>query len=259
MTRLSPSLLVGALLAVGALSCGDVPTLPEGIAYISGVIMPSPAVALGDTLRDSLGRAAPLRIHAIGINGDTVVVTPTFVVTTVPGKSATVSPAGFVVGDSLRTVQIVGRVGERLQTPNAPLEVVLQPDSLGATTTRAKITGTPGALLGTSEALTVTVTSGAGTTRTGVRGIIVRYRIAQWFPAAAQFPDTTLVLLDESNRYQGADGRLSVDTTDGSGNASRRVRALTAGYDSLEVLATANDLRGMPLRGSPLRFIVTSR
>ena len=50
-SALSPVVLAGVTLAVVALACGEVPTLPGGIAYISPVILPAPAVALGDTLR----------------------------------------------------------------------------------------------------------------------------------------------------------------------------------------------------------------
>ena len=50
------------------LSCGEVPTLASGIAYISAVELPSQVVIAGDTLRDSLGRAAPLRVRAFDKN-----------------------------------------------------------------------------------------------------------------------------------------------------------------------------------------------
>jgi hypothetical protein len=248
------------MLAVAALSCGEVPTLPEGIAYISTILLPSPAVALGDTLRDSTGVATPIRVYGIGNGGDTIPVTPTFVVTTVPGKGIRLSPSGFVVGDSVRTVQIVGQVGTRLQTPPAPLDVVLQPDSITATANlRSVLTATGTELLATSTPLSVSVTSGNGAARAGVRSIIVRYRVSRWFPASFVFPDTTLVLLDDAGRYQGTDGRVSGDTTDASGGAGRRVRTLPVGYDSIEITASANNLKGVPLRGSPVRFTITTK
>jgi len=257
---LAPRVLAAAACAVAALSCGDVPTLPEGIAYISSVILPSPAVALGDTLRDSTGKAAPLRLFGIGKGGDTIVVSPTFVVTTVPGKGITVSPANFVIGDSLRTVQLVGQVGSRLQTPPTAIDVVRQPDSIAASsaaTTKLPTSGTD--LLVTSDALSVIVTSGGGAARAGVRSIVVRYAISRWYPSTFVFPDTTLVLLDDGNRFQGTDGRRSADTTDASGSASRRVRTLPLGFDSVEVLVSANNLKGVPLRGSPVRFTITTK
>ena len=257
---LFPALLAGAAIVGGALSCGEVPTLPDGVAYISSVILPSPAVALGDTLRDSTGKVAPLRLYGIGIAGDTIrTITPVFVVTTVPGTGVRITASDLVIGDSMRTVQIVGQVGTRLQTPPVPLDVVYQPDSIAASSgTAARFpvpaTGEVTAAVG----LGVTVTSAAGGTRAGVKSIIVRFAVTQVFPAGAPVPDTTLVLIDDSNRFVGT-GRTAVDTTDGSGNASRRIRAVPFGFDSVEVTAAANTLKGVALKGSPIRFVVTTK
>ena len=263
---LSPALLVGGAIAVVALACGDVPTLPDGVAYITPVILPAPAVARGDTLRDSTGKVAPIVIYGIDNDGDTVkTLAPKFIVTTVPGKSVTVTTANLVLGDSVRAAQIVGRVGERLQTPPVVLNVVWQPDSIAAATN----TTAPFPAIATGEtssnvALGVGVTSGAnlpteGTTRAAVPGIIVRYEVTRVFPASSTIPDTTLVLIDESNRFQLPTGRTAVDTTDASGNASRRIRAIPFGFDSVEITASANNLRGIKLKGSPIRFVVTTK
>jgi hypothetical protein len=257
---LSRRVLVGAGLIVAALSCGEVPTLPDGIAYITSVLLPSPAVAVGDTLRDSTGKATPIRIYGIGNKGDTIAgVTPTFVVTTVPGKSVHITDAGYVIGDSVRTAQIVGQVGTRLQTPPVPIDVVRQPDSIAASTAGpVKLPDPVGKeVLVTSGPLQVTVMSGAA--KTAVKSIIVRYRVARWFPATFTFPDTSLVLLDDNGHTQGPDGRSATDTTDASGSASRKVRTLSLGFDSLEITASANNLKGVPLRGSPVHFIVTTK
>jgi hypothetical protein len=261
---LSPRALVCAGLVVAGFACGDVPTLPDGIAYISTVILPSPAVAIGDTLRDSTGKATPIHVFGIGQNGDTITsVAPRYVITSVPGKSVHLSAGDFVIGDSVRTAQIVGQIGSRLQTPPVPLDVVQQPDAIAPTTaTTSKFLDlVSGEAFNLSEALGVTVTSGAGATRAGVRSIIVHFAVSKLFPATATFPDTTLVLLDDSNRFVSPDGRVSVDTTDASGNASRKLRALLfgSGADSVEVTASATNLRGVPLSGSPIRFIVTSK
>jgi len=260
---LSPRALVGAAFGIVALSCGEVPTFPDGIAYISAVLLPAPAVALGDTLRDSLGVATPIRVVAIGVNGDTIPgITATFVVTTVPGKSLSVGETGYVVGDSVRSAQVVARVGDRLQTPPALLEVVRQPDSLAPTsaTTMTRIGEiATGEVFATSSPLAVLVSTGATATRSPVRGIIVRYAITKIFPESAPIPDTTVVLIDDANRFIGATGRSGADTTDVSGNASRRVRAVPFGFDSVEIRASANDLKGVPLRGSPIRFVVTTK
>jgi hypothetical protein len=255
--------LAGTTLAVVALACGEVPTLPGGIAYISPVILPAPAVALGDTLRDSMGVVTPIRVFGIGSDGDTVrTIEPVFVVTTVPGKSVRITPTYLVIGDSIRTAQIVGQVGSRLQTPPASLDVVNQPDSVAASS--ALSARFPAA---TATEVTSTLTLGVSVTsppvgaapRAGVKSIIVRYQVTRVFPAAATIPDTTLVLIDDAGRFRLPTGRASTDTTDAAGTASRRIRAIPLGFDSVEISASANNLRGVPLKGSPIRFMATTK
>ena len=262
-TFLSPAVLAGAALVAVALACGEVPTLPLGVAYISPVILPAPAVALGDTLRDSLGKVTPLKVYGIDNAGDTVAgLTPLFVVTTVPGKSVHLTPTNLAIGDSIRTATIVGQVGTRLQTPGALLDVVRQPDSIAASSAATARFPAPatGAVTSTVPlAVSVTSPPTATVARTGVRSIIVRYVVTRIFPAAASIPDTTLVLVDESGRFRLPTGRESRDTTDAAGGASRQIRAIPLGFDSVEISVTANNLRGIPLKGSPIRFVVTTK
>ena len=258
-----PAALAGAVLAVAGLACGEVPTLPGGVAYISPVILPSPAVALGDTLRDSLGRVSPINVYGIDNAGDTIrTIDPVFIVTTVPGRSVHITTTDLVIGDSVRTAQIVGQVGTRLQTPPALLDVVLQPDSIAASSaTTSRFPAPTAAEVSSTVTLGVSVTSpptGAAA-RAGVKSIIVRYLVTRIFPAAASIPDTTLVLLDDAGRFQLPTGRSSVDTTDAAGGASRRVRAIPLGFDSVEVSASATNLKGVPLKGSPIRFMATTK
>ena len=260
------SLVVGAALAVVGLACGEVPTLADGVAYISSIILPSPAVAKGDTLRDSTGKVAPIVIYGINNAGDTVrTIAPRYIVTTVPGPSVTVTAANLVIGDSVRAVQIVGRLGDRLQTPPAALNVVWQPDSIAAAT---NVSSTfPALATGETTStvtLGVTVTSGANvagtnTTRATVPSIIVRYAVTRVFPASSTIPDTTLVLIDDAGRFQLPTGRATVDTTDATGNASRRIRSIPFGFDSVEITASSNNLKGVPLKGSPIRFLVKTK
>jgi len=56
MRSLAPRILVACAASVVALSCGDVPTLADGIAYISPIVLPSMAehvVAVCSTARAS--------------------------------------------------------------------------------------------------------------------------------------------------------------------------------------------------------------
>jgi hypothetical protein len=167
-----------------------------------------------------------------------------------------------VIGDSIRTAQIVGQVGSRLQTPPASLDVVNQPDSVAASS--ALSARFPAA---TATEVTSTLTLGVSVTsppvgaapRAGVKSIIVRYQVTRVFPAAATIPDTTLVLIDDAGRFRLPTGRASTDTTDAAGTASRRIRAIPLGFDSVEISASANNLRGVPLKGSPIRFMATTK
>jgi hypothetical protein len=253
--------LVGAALCVVGLACGDVPTLEGGIAFISPVILPSPAVAFGDTLRNEAGVVAPLRVFAIGNAGDTIEsVEPTFIVTTVPGKSVTILPNNLVFGDSVRTATIVARVGTRLQTPPASLNVVFQPDSMAAGSPTTATFPLPNVGEATSSVpLSVNITSVGSGTRTGVQSIIVRYVITTIYPVGTPVPDTTVVLVDDQNRFTPPNGLFSVDTTDASGNAQRRIRAVPFGFDSVAIVVSANNLKGVPLPGGPIRFVVSTK
>lgn len=247
MRMLGSRLMAAAAALVAAIACGEVPTSADGIAFITPVVLPSLAVTAGDTLRDSLGRVAPLRVYAIGANNDTITATPSFLVTSLPA-GVTISPTGIVVAlDSPRTVQIIGRIGDRLQTTAAVLEVVAQPDSAARTGTVDSL-----ALATASSPLQVTVTGLRRGTRVPVRGIIVRYQITNVYPSRAVDPK-------EFFFSAGLRGDLTraVDTTDASGVASRSVTSSVAtGVDSVVVQATVTSLRNTRLGGSPVRFVL---
>ena len=228
--------LSGLVLAAATLSCGEVPTLDEGIAYISPIILPAPAVAIGDTLRDSLGVAAPLRIAAFGRNDDPLPDPVATFLPTVAPSPISISGAGIVTASdtvsAVRTVQVVGRVGNKLQTTQASLLVVPQPDSL-----RVTVTG-----LNTAR------------TRVTVPGIVVRYRVAGVYGPGR---DTAAVFLTLDGRTASRpDSLVAIDTTDASGLASRTLVAAGKGVDSVIVIVRARSLKNVPLKGDSLRFVL---
>ena len=90
------TLALGALSVMCALSCGEVPTLDQGIAYISPIILPSPAVAVGDQLRDSVGNVVPLRIEAFGRNDERLPDPAATFLTTVLPSPITIGADGIV-------------------------------------------------------------------------------------------------------------------------------------------------------------------
>ncbi len=246
MRFLSPRVLAACAAAVIAVSCGDIPTFADDIAYISPILFPSSAIAAGDTLRDSLGRVMPIRVLAFSPTDDTVAATATYLVTSPLPALVTISPAGIVVAaDTIRSVDIVGRVGERLQTTSGRLEIVAQPDSIARTGTLDSLVA-----LQPSSALQVNVSASRRGARVPVPGIVVRYQITALVPARTV--DAREFFFQIGQR---GDLTRSVDTTDASGNASRAIIATAPqGTESVEVLASAKSLRGVELPGSPVRF-----
>jgi hypothetical protein len=248
MSTSASRLLAATAAGILALSCGEVPTLDGGIAYITPIRLPAPAIAAGDTLRDSTGAVVPLQVLAYN-SSDQVVsgTTATFVVA--PADTGVhIAASGVVsVSDSLRTVQIVGRVGERLQTVAASLEVVVQPDTMAASGTVDSLR-----LATASSALQVAITGLRKGARVASKGIIVRYRITGTTPARTV--DPTYFFFSDG---LAGDLTRAVDTTDASGLTSRAIIASdVTGLTSIQVEASANSLRGTPLRGSPVKFSI---
>lgn len=239
-----------------ALACGEVPTLADGIAFLAPIELPAPAVALGDTLRDSLGRVTPLRVVAFDRDNNRLPsVTATFVVIAAPA-GVRVSPVGIVTAqDSAGTLRLVARVGDRLQTTETTLLVVPQPDSIAITGTPPDSVASPGI----SAAMQVTVTGIRRGSRVPVQGIVVRYQITR-VGSSTSVDSTRFRLLDETNNSLRRDPRLAVDTTNSAGVAERRLTVVTGQRgDSVRVLVTATSLRGAALRGSPLAFSIPIR
>ena len=89
-----------------------------------------------------------------------------------------------------------------------------------------------------------------------VNGILVRYRIDSLRPRSA--PAGSAILTNAAGVANRPDSTVAVDTTKGSGSASRSVllRAGT-GVDTVFVSASARRLRdATPLAGSPVRLII---
>lgn len=244
---------------VAATSCGDVPTLESGIAYIT-FTLPSPAVGVGDVLRDSLGNPAPLRILAFDRSGNEVPVSSvSWLATPVPiGNGVTVDANGVVkAGDTTATVQIVGRVGDRLQTTPATLLVVPQPDSIAATTPADTIAIRD---LPALDTMRVTVTGLYKGARTPVQGVIVHYHIDSLYQSAGA--QGYAVLTHASGVIPRPDSTTVVDTTKSTTTGPSSTATLVAagsGLDSVVVRVRASRFNGQPLPGSPVRFVLRRR
>lgn len=248
----------GAALVAGgvALGCGDVPTLQDGVAYISAIELPLPAVAAGDTLRDSLGRVAPLRVRAFGRDSQEITGLEVSFLPTVLPAGVTIDGNGILVArDTVGSVQIVGRVGDRLQTTIATLQIV--PDPTKIARPDGYQAGDTSLALPALRPIPVTVTGVYRGATTTVNGIIVRYRIDSLRPRS--LPSGTAILANAAGAALRPDSTIAVDTTKSGGTASRSVLIRAGGgVQSVFVSVSARRLRdGTPLAGSPVRVVVS--
>ncbi len=136
------------------------------------------------------------------------------------------------------SLQLVGRVGDRLQTPLATLLVVPQPQSIGRPA--GFEAGDTAFTSAAPKALPVTVTGTFKGASTPVNGIIVRYKIDSLVPATG-----SAILLNASGLIMRPDSTAAVDTTKNAGNATSTVVPLPgSGVAKVYVSASARRLDG---------------
>jgi hypothetical protein len=252
MTLISPR-RAGVCAAIALLlACGEVPTFADGIASISAVELPSLVVGAGDVLRDSTGAKAPLKVEAFDISGGIIAGVPvTFIVTPVDTGIHIDANGYLTASDSIRTVHIVARVGDRLQTTQAVLNVVPIPDQVLGTGTTDPLVGFPA-----KGPLQVTVSGTRKDTRAPTQGVVVAYQILSVNGNKAVDP-VRVFLVDDQNIPLRDTPTAAVDTTDASGIAKRFVVVSdTTGINTVEVRATARPLRGETLTGNPVTFTI---
>ena len=210
--------VVFAAMAVAA--CFGIETPPGGIAAISPVVPPSPSVVREDTMRDSTGAAAPLRVYAFTSGGDTIRgLVPRF---TVLGTALHIANDSFVVGDTVRdSVRIVADIGSEkspIQTPPFGIPVTVPPDRISAPTgdtTRIEWTFDPTLKdsLQWSDPLSVTL---LGPGDSAVVGFLTDYTITT--PLVARGTAPSAFIAASQIRVPG-----TRDTTDATGTAGRTV------------------------------------
>lgn len=239
-------------LAAGTASCIALSVDPNALASLEFIATTNPSVVAGDTLRDTLGVAEPLRARAYG--GD--------------GKEIADAPVTFVATDTFVTIAngnlLVGRTGVRgtgkvyavvggLQSLVRSVEVIPRPDSIapnGASIdTVSYRLPTTGSTTDSSMKVGFIVRSGTST----VNAVRVKFEILRGGAPLALGDTNTYALI-------GPQGRVStVDTTDGTGIVSRtlRVRTLagTVLRDTIVVRANAT-IGGAALKGAPALFTI---
>jgi hypothetical protein len=245
-----PTLALGLLLGCEA-PVGSAGTL-NAIEF-SGI--PFPAIIVGDTLRDSLGVAAPLQ--ATAYDGRGAVIPDAEFRFLSPDTGVTISPTGYVTTTRQSGVIRVFASSGTLQSARRSIVVTPRPDTVSAT-------GAP--------RLTLDYVLPDGSANlTGDIGIAVRHRSAPTAPLGnvVGWPvrwrlvyrgdtlaptDTTLAVLQSSAGRRGV-----FDTTSTSGTSVRRLRVfsnrLPVPTDSVEVVAEVRR-HGRPVAGSPVRFWV---
>jgi hypothetical protein len=260
MTRVTARLLTLCALAGAAAvgSCTDINVAAGHVASLSFDSLPSPAVLAGDTLRDSLGRAAPLRAVAFNGAGDAIADPEIQYIALDTG--VTIGTGNFLVSQrrsgSVRLVANTSSVQSAIKT----LLVARQPDTVVVTgklrdtlnyVVPDNVASNTSAALGV-KVLTRDTTGGI----TATQGWIVSYQA--FHAGAAIAPGDTAVAFLVGNGTQ----RTWIDTTGADGSASRNVRiqpiGITTVPDSVVVIATVR-YRGAAVRGSPVRFVIFVR
>lgn len=230
-------------------SCRDIPAPDNGILSISGILLPSPGLVAGDTMRDSTGLAAPLRLIAFAASGQPIDPQPVPVFVALD-TGALVSGQWLIGSREGSSVRIVGGVGS-LQSQVAIVKVTLSPDTIAAadstqhTKTYTLVAGDT--VVNSAELATRVVHR--GTTDSGVEAVIVRYTIARAPPGNGMGPTVVLVSGNASSAR---------DTTDAGGRASRvarlRLATLTSAAPETTAVSATASYRGRAL--GTVQFIV---
>ena len=240
-----------ALAAVAVvLACGTVPTFSDNIASVSAIELPSLVVIAGDTLRDSTGKAAPLQVQSFDIAGNPIAgVAPVYVVTPVDAGIHIDANGFLTASDSIRVVHIVARIGDRIQTTQAQVNVVPLPSQVAGAGTTDPLVGFPA-----KGPLQVTVTGPRGSTVAPTQGVVIAYQIVTVNGSGIVNP-AKVFLVDDQNVPLRNTPTAAVDTTDASGIATRFVIVSdTTGISTVEIRATARPLKGEMLTGNPVTF-----
>ena len=240
---------VALLPCLGA--CNDINTNPNAVVAVSLDSIASPSVVAGDTLRDTLGVVRPLRGTAYNYRNDPIADFPVKYRAIDPGLRVD-TLTGLVIGDTARTISVrLLADAAGLQTQPIQLFVVPKPyQVIGVNTLDSVVYSLRDSSSIRSPALTVRVLpQDTLTTTVPIQGYLVSYAIQ---PLAAS--DTVWAQL-----VNASNSPWRVDTTGISGTAGQTVLIhpvlLPALTDSVVVLATVK-YRGVPLVGSPVRFVL---
>lgn len=210
---------------VWASSCRDMPAPEGGVLSLSGIQLPLPGVVVGDSMRDSLGVVAPLRVIAYGADGRPV--DPQPLASFVALDTGAHLEGAFLVGDDAgTTVRLRGTV-EGLQTQVATVLVTLRPDTIVAADStrhvRRFLLTTQDSVINSAD-LNVIVQNRNGTAVASVDAVIVRYSIVRALPESPGKGPTIMLM--------SGNVPSSRDTTSGGGRAARVARLRNGSFSS---------------------------
>lgn len=218
-----------------------------------------PSVVAGDTLRDSLGRAAPL--HAVGLNSAGAVVSrPSFRYIALD-SGVSIDTSGYITAQAPNgSVRIVASVNgfqsiAKTLLISRPPGLVVAVGALRDTVFYALVDNPAVNVSPSLSVKIVTRDTAGGIGFTG--GWLVSYQ-AFFHGVVLSQKDTTVATLwdDQTNP-------TTLDTTDAtSGSAARRLRIRPVGLptaaESLLVVATVK-YKGVAIPGSPVRWVIVTR
>ena len=250
--------LVVFAMAVACTEVGTDPSVPVAIEIDPPTL---PAIAVGDTLRDTLGVVAPIVARALNSRNEVIPGAPiTFVALPNDSILDVDAETGIVVGNVVGLADVVAQVAG-LQSVRLPIRVTNRPDTVF---TDSVLVDSVRYGIGDDTARTLPVTVMGRVTVDGRDTLIAvphwraRYTITSPADLAENTDTTRVYMANESNRLS------RVDTTGANGQAMRRLRfPLAAVSDTTrrtfvtEVVVLSAD--GTPLPGSPIVFTTVIR
>ncbi|HKT06594.1 MAG TPA: hypothetical protein VJR24_01755 [Gemmatimonadaceae bacterium] len=242
---------IAFLIAAVAASCNEVGTNPNTPVAIQLDAPASPSVLLGDTLRDSLGRAAPLHVVVFNYKNDSIGGIPvSFLAVDSLGAVTVDQSLGIVVGHQLISGVLVVATAAGLQSIPDTIAVVDTPSVMIAEdSARDSVDFSfAGGLRDTVLTLRVRLLHEPDTV--AVPEYAVHYTILH--PAPYDNTDSTNVQL-----VKNSTAAQLVDTTDatGSTNMGLKLTPFTHAFnDSLVVQVSATAPGGLPA-GSPVVYV----
>jgi len=237
------TLLSGAILIA---ACTEIPTGANDVLSIQFNPLPAPGVVVGDSLRDTLGVVQGLRVTAFNYSG-VEIENPPVKFSTLDRGITVDSITGIVTGDSVRSnARILATV--RGLAVSTQVAVVLRPDTVTQPNSRDSLSYS---VLDTASNISapigVRVLHTTPTDTSGVASYLVSFQIVS--------PGDTLL----ARLFGDGTSRSSLDTTDASGIAGRRIKLdvtrLTNLVDSVIVQAFVR-YRGANVPGSPARLVL---